>query len=470
MSLMSAELLQRIAGFIRQQCLVDPDDLVVVGVSGGIDSIVLLHVLATLDFRLLAAHVNYGLRGEAADADEEFVRQLCARQNVALMTARYDTKSVAQREGTSIQDAARLLRYRFFGEVAAAEGAHAVAVGHHSDDQAETLLLNLFRGTGIDGLSGMAPVRTLAPGSATLLVRPLLAERRQTIEAYARAHSLNWREDSSNAGDDYLRNALRLRILPAVEELFGGDVSERLARTAEVVRAYASEVLTPELEERFAACAHRDQERAALNVSRLRTLPPRWQTRMILEVLRRWFPDAPRTAAAAEAIVQLSDAQVGRKVGFAALEVWRERDHLVFVPHTQGGNEGAVMIPASGGAYAVPHGMVRLEQTGLPADLDHGSPFSVTVDADKLGDEIRFRTWRPGDVIRPLGMEGHRKNVSDVLTDARVAAHRRKQVLVMESDGVVAWVVGVRLSHEVRVTEQTVRFITLTYLPRDPDY
>ena len=209
-----------VAAFIRRHSLLSKGEQVLVGVSGGVDSVVLLHLLRRLGYGAEAAHVHHGLRPEA-DGDAAHVRSLCEAWDVPFHVARFDAKAEAEAARTSVQAAARELRYGFFDEVAAQRGIDAVAVAHHLDDQAETMLLNLFRGAGLDGLAAMAPKRSLSKETDVRLIRPLLGLRRTDVEAYARAEGLTWREDASNAAEAYRRSAVRHAILPAIEAHFG---------------------------------------------------------------------------------------------------------------------------------------------------------------------------------------------------------------------------------------------------------
>jgi len=457
-------LIERVAHFVREERLIAPHELVVVGLSGGVDSIALLHVLVRLDIDVVAAHVNYGLRGEESEEDERLARSTCAMLGVPLETARYDTKRVAEERDQSVQEAARDLRYAFFGEVAHHGGATTVAVGHHADDQAETVLLNLFRGTGIAGLAGMPPARPLSEGTGVLLVRPLLLERRAVIELHAREHGLVWREDSSNLASRYRRGALRGQIMPIILEHFGDAVPERIARSAGLVQAYLIETLDPELALRFASCSTTLEDGGELFVDELQAQSPALRGRLILEAVRRWMPGTPRTLAAAAAVDALLDAQVGRRALLEEGEVWRERTTLRFRRQRAAAEGWEMSIPVREGVFALPDGSLEIKKEPLPADFSRDTPYSVVVDARALGTELALRTWQDGDRIRPFGMSAHKK-VSDLLTNRKVPSFRRRDVPVAVAGEEIVWVLGVRLGESVRVTADTTDALRLTYLP-----
>jgi tRNA(Ile)-lysidine synthase len=431
---------------LRERFGLGPGDRVVVGASGGVDSTVLLWGLHGAGLAVVAAHVNYGLRGADADADEAFVRALAAE-----LGAPCHVRCVEEKLGGNVQAAARDLRYRFFEEVAAAEGAGVAAVGSTRDDQAETVLLHLFRGSGPRGLAGMPAERPLARGSSVRLVRPLLAWGRAEVEAWALEKGWAWREDASNARPTYRRNALRHEVLPVVRRHFGEDVAERVAASAARVGAWAG--APGLLLDAFDALG------GGLPVAALRALPAEVRHGLYLAALARHAPGAPRSAAIAARIDRLLDAQAGRRVEVGAAAVWRERARLVV---EEGGvGEAETPVPAEG-AVATPFGTLAVEPlAAVPAPAPGGTGEEV-VDADVLTPPLVLRPWRAGDAFRPLGMEGT-KRVSDLLTERKVPPGARARQLVLTAAGRIVWVVGHRLAHEARLTPATARAVRLTW-------
>ena len=465
---MGRPFVDTVAEYIDRHRLLEEGGRVVVGVSGGVDSMVCLAVLRRLGYDVRALHVNYGLRA-GADADEALVRRWCADRSprVPLRVVALDAEARADREDTSLQAAARRLRYEAFGRHARTVDAAAVAVGHHRDDQAETLLLNLLRGAGPEGLAGMPPRRPLQDAPDRALVRPLLEVSRAEIEAYAEQEALPWREDPTNRDDRYDRATIRTEVLPLLQEKFPG-ASDRLARAAGLMREYVDHTVTPALEERLARCYEDCAEGGALRLEPLRREPPVWRRRLILAALRRALTEAPYSSGLAREIEDLIDAQVGRRVEVGAGTIWRERGALRLVPAGATPEPLWPPIPVPWGEdVPVPQGTLRVDPLDeRPANLDPGTSNVAYVDADRLVDPLALHTWREGDRIRPLGLDGT-KPVSDLLTDAKVPPHRRAAVCLLTTDEHPAWVVGHRLDHRVRVRPDTTAVARLRWRPRE---
>ncbi|MEM1043388.1 MAG: tRNA lysidine(34) synthetase TilS [Bacteroidota bacterium] len=450
-------MLSRLLRFVNARALLAEGARVVVGVSGGVDSVVLLHLLRAAGYEVTAAHVNYGLRGADADADEALVRTLCRQSDMPLKVHR------AGIEG-SVQAAAREARYAFFGEVACQVGAAAVATAHHRDDQAETVLLNLFRGAGLVGLAGMPLRRPLVPDSEVEVIRPLLWAARAEIEAYARTHDLAWREDASNRSLAYRRNALRHAVLPLIEQHFGEGVGERIAGAADLVReALESEAaLVPA--SLFEAAAEETGGAWALRLGVLADQPEAVRRGVLLDALRRWAPGTPRSQATVRELEALLGAQPGRRVAWPGVTVWRDRDRLVFEAEPA---VDAFALDVQPGETTTPLGTLHVgKPSAVPAAFD-ASPEVEWVDADRLRFPLTLRPWQAGDAFQPLGMTG-RKNVSDLLTERRVSPHERARQLVLLSGEAVAWVVGHRLGAAWAVGPETQRAVRLRWRPALP--
>jgi tRNA(Ile)-lysidine synthase len=459
---------ESVAEYIARHDLLGTGESVVVGVSGGVDSMVCLAVLWRLGYDVHALHVNYGLR-DGAEADEVLVRRWCREQTppVPLCVETCDPQARAADRNESLQEAARIQRYKVLSAVAQDVGAPVVAVGHHRDDQAETLLLNLLRGAGPEGLAGMPPVRACEHAPSIRLIRPLLGCRRNEIKAFAREVRLPWREDPSNRDPSYDRAVIRTEVMPLLQERFG-NTTDALARAASLNREYVDHTLRPALRRRMDWCYKERTRGATLSLEGLEREPSVWRRRLILEALDRVLPSAPKSAAVAVEVEGLIDAQVGRRVEVGEGAVWREREVLRFVSEREPSSSAEFPISVTRGEeVSVPQGTLLvdlLEES--PSSLDSGTPNVEYADADRLEDPLTLRTWREGDRLQPLGLEGS-KLVSDLLTDAKEPPHRRAEVCVLCSAGQPVWVVGHRLDRRIRVRTSTEQVVRLSWCPRE---
>ncbi|MEZ4701774.1 MAG: tRNA lysidine(34) synthetase TilS [Rhodothermales bacterium] len=456
-------MMERVADYIAEHRLLEPGDAVLVGVSGGVDSMTLLDVLRRLAYRVEVAHVNYRLRDAASDADEALVRRYADSYGIPVHVQSVDGRGLKEQPG-SFQAAARAARYAFFEAITLERGLAAVAVAHHVDDQAETLLLNLFRGAGLEGLSGMPPARPLRAGAGVRLVRPLLWATREAIARYAAEAEVPWRFDVSNADTSYRRNAVRERLLPLVEEMFGAGAVGQVAAAADRLRAYRDASFDPALAAHLAAVLVDDRAERTLRIGGLRALAAVWRRRVMLEALGRWSPRTPRTSDAADRVLALLDLQTGRRVQVDAGTFWRERDALVFVPTEASPREQSGWL-APGDSLCVSAGCLSLGwPEAPPASPAEGAPNRVWIDASRVSLPLSVRPWASGDRIRPFGM-AHTRKVSDMLTDARVPSHVRAGWPVVLSDRTIIWIPGVRMADEVRISAGTERALRLVLEP-----
>ncbi len=457
----------RVACFIAQHQLIKPADRIAVGVSGGLDSVVLLHLLVSLGYAPLVIHINYKLRGEESEADEQLVLRLCASMRLPFEAATLDAKAFAKIHKKSIQASARILRYTFFHQIARRQGLQGVAVAHHRDDQIETVLLNLLRGSGVEGLAGMPVSRPIVSGADVRLVRPLLETPRSDLEAYAKANALQWREDSSNASLQYRRNVIRREILPVIAAHFGNGAVRNIAQAANLTREYVSTSLRTQLRIHMKACSRAIGEKSGgLDIAYLDSLPAVWRNRVILEGLRRWIPEAEKSALVAERISALRFSQTGRLELVGPGIVFRERTEIVFQnrPLTNI-SRGAAAVVGPDEQIDIESGIITVELLPYAPDaLDAGTPLVAYMDAAMLSFPLLARPWQDGDRFRPLGML-HSKKVSDFLTDEKVPSRSRKRVFVLCSRDEIVWVVGRRIADTVRITESTGSIAKITYIP-----
>lgn len=432
------------------ECEMLPQHAVLVGLSGGIDSVVLLHALRAAARQgrigaLTAAHLHHGLRGAAADADEEFCRRLCGEWEIPFCSERADVRAEADSRRLSMETAARELRYDFLRRAARRFGADCIAVAHHMDDQAETVLLHLIRGSGLAGLAGMRPRN----GD---IVRPLLRTQRREIEAYAAENKLAYCTDETNASDVMLRNRVRHTLLPALKTL-NPRVVERLSSTADLLAA--DEDCLQALASAAAKAAMREGE-DGMDRAALRSLEPSVRTRVLRQqlLLAQQGDVERRDIDRVDALLfQQAGTQIELRGGKAA---WVDSRllHVGVPPKIR-----TFSIPfAAPGTVHTPAGVIRSEW----ADFRRAAhACEAYVDFDALPPDTAVRTRRPGDRFHPLGAPGTRK-LSDVMTDRKLPGTQRDLPLLC-GGAEVLWMPGYTISERLKVTPQTKRVLHIIF-------
>lgn len=445
---------------------VGPGGGLLLACSGGPDSTALLHLAlqyrreAAPGLRLGVAHLDHGLRGREGHADARFVEDLAREAGLPFAVQRSDVAAQAGSAGLSLEEAGREARYAFLAGAARRMGLGAVATGHTRDDAAETLLLRLLRGAARTGLCGMRPVRPLADG--ILLVRPLIEVSRAEVLEFLRECGASYRTDSSNEDPRFDRNRLRREVLPVLERFASGS-ADRLARTSQVLAA--EEVY---LEGEAVRFSERVLSRCAPGEWRLdRTafsgVPEGLRARVLRVALRRASGSLRRVGAVH--LRALLEAAAGERGGVDLPSGWRaepEGRSLRFLRSARNGEGRAqdyCLIMAIPGRLMTPTGYMfdahRMEKVPAPQELRRLPPTEAILDADSLGAGVRVRTRRPGDRIRPLGLEGRSRKLQDLFVDRKVPRGVRDLLPIVEAAGGIAWVPGVEVGEPFRVRRDT---------------
>lgn len=433
-----------------------------VAVSGGADSVALLHALWTRTRgrrgRLVVAHLNHGIRGASAEADARFVRVLARRLGIPCVIGRTDVPVLARRRKLSIEMAAREARYAFLAKTARKVGACAVATAHTADDQAETVLLKLLRGAGPAGLSGI-PAETRIDGIC--VVRPLLRATRRDVLAYLRSRKLDWREDETNRDPRFLRNRVRHELLPLLERDYNPAIRATLGRTAEVLGA-EDEWMDLEARKALGRCMSSGKG-PALNTEALRDQPLALRRR----VLRLWLAQSgvPAERLDFDAVARVDRLARGSRMSCAidlagGWEVRRERDTLRAGPARKECSSpfrcrvrvpGTTLIPELGLAIEVSLSSgVAKERDTTPGRLPARASLSAAAWRRRV---LWVRSWRPGDRMAPFGLRGSKK-VQDILTDAKVPRDERGRIPLFECGGDIVWIPGYRIARDWAVRDR----------------
>ena len=452
----------RFQDFLKESGLTRPKGSIVLAVSGGVDSMVMTYLFngirKTWDLRLSVVHVNHHLRGDESDGDEHFVAGAAAELSIPFTALHVDVQSYQSAHRLSKQEAAREVRYRAFETARVDRGFDAVATAHHAGDNAETVLMNALRGAGIRGLSGIPPRRE--KGS---VIRPLLWATRDEIENYAAMNGIRHREDSSNTSTAYTRNALRHVILPRLESLTQSNVVESLNRISTVMRSLQQRI-DSELRSKMQAIVVSETNSVTVLLNAFLREPLYLQEEMMLEIFRNL--EIEPSARKVQSCLDLCTRPSGRSLQLAARwRLYRERERLVFAePRPKEEFEYRIEMGKEYSFARFKFGST--EVAGVPDYRDHlGS--TEYIDADKVGNTLVLRNWKQGDWFLPLGME-NKKKLSDFFTNEKVPFLTKQSTPILESEGSVVWVCGLRLDQRFRITLATRHVVQLSYSPTFP--
>ena len=435
---------QRFLEYSGQQKLFNKGSRVLLAVSGGIDSMVMAHLFREAGIDHSIAHCNFSLRGEESDGDEKFVASYAGTNSIKLFTTRFDTLGYAASKHMSVQMAARELRYEWFNNLVEKAGFDAVAVAHNLNDNAETFFINLLRGTGLNGLTGMSPRHNN-------IIRPLLFASRSEIAAFATEKKISFREDSSNAEVKYIRNRIRLRVIPEIEKVN----SASLAAITETINHLRS---SSEIVGIYIEGLHRELFRPLKNgietdVKDLKSLTP--VSPHIYELFKRYGLSSKQT----EEMVNLLDSSTGKYILTSTHCLLKDRDKIIITERSDEQPQAFVFSSID-----------EMRLSGLFADLRLTNPSDEPLPASRLTGcvdlslvefPVTVRHWEPGDKFMPLGMSQFKK-LSDFLIDQKIPVTDKEKVLLLLSGDSVIWVMGYRIDDRFRVTGRTERILIMT--------
>lgn len=441
---------QKVWQFIRKHGLFDEKQKVIVAVSGGIDSIILLEFFlwlrSTKKIEFAVAHVNHQLRGKESDGDEKFVRRVCEKNKIPFYSERVATKKTAKETKRSIQETARDLRYAFFDTLKKSLAADRIATAHNANDNAETMLMNLFRGSGIDGLSGI-------PVKRNTIVRPLLAVSRKEIVKIVRQRKLKFREDSSNLHDDYTRNYLRHKIIPKIEERINPSVIDAMLKTSEILERNIE--FTDEVVKASTASLISGDE---INIQQLNQLHPYIQQKIVHQLLVQKNIEPHFDAILS--IVELKDAQKGTTIDIDKSFV-AERINESILIRTRISAEPFEYQLKDEGTIAVDNFTFTLKKSAIPDNKIKNDSSIEYVDASHIQFPITVRSWKNGDVFIPFGMKG-KKKLSDFFGEKKFSSEQKMNVPIIESAKKIVWIAGERLDDRFKLTDETTEAYQLT--------
>ncbi|CAG4992076.1 tRNA(Ile)-lysidine synthase [Dyadobacter sp. CECT 9275] len=419
-------------------------------VSGGVDSMAMMHLFHKAGLPAAVAHCNFGLRGVESDEDEALVRETADIYGFKFYVTRFETKKYADQFSVSTQMAARDLRYTWFEKIRKENHYHWVATAHHLNDSIETALLNLSRGTGISGFRGVPVINHT-------IVRPLLYASRDEILAYAMQEGINWREDCSNESLDYQRNVIRHKVIPVLKEI-NPSLEDSFAVTAERVRA-ADRLLTEFLENWKNQILISDGNETRIPVDKLRESgEPVYRLSFILEPYGFRYRQVEQ--------ILRSSGSSGKIFYSETNQLLTDRNTLILKP--RGGDQPLeeIKIQRFPAHYAMAEGILSFEDAAVEIKDIVKSANHIYFDGDQISYPLTVRKWQPGDKFAPLGMEGRKKKVSDLLIDLKLTVFQKEKVRVLvNGDDEIIWVIGIRTAHRFRIQSDTRQVVTGIYDP-----
>ena len=437
-NVIKVNLLQRFSEHWAAKQFALPGQTVLLAVSGGGDSMVMADLFLKSNIAFAVAHCNFGLRGEASDLDEQLVADWCKANRIKFHTVRFETKERSIEWKKGIQETARILRYEWFETVRKEHGYTKIVTAHHANDNVETLLINLFKGTGISGLHGILP-------EYGYITRPLLFATKEVIAAYANEYGIAYREDASNDTDDYLRNAVRHNVIPAILEWFPNGVTnanESIERFGQAELLYKKAIE----QERKNLVQQRGQD-YYIPILKLRHREP--LTTICYELLNPFG----FSSAQVPHVLNLLNAESGHYVLSATHRVIRNRDFLVITTLPSDTADLIIVDMAPCGIDAGKYRYlfsVQSKPKVIPVD-----PNVAYLDMKTIVFPLVLRKWRIGDYFYPFGMKMKKKKVSRLLIDEKVSLHEKEDIRILECSKRIAWVSGIRPDERFRVKETT---------------
>ena len=419
-------LMKKVKEFIEKEDLFSKQDKILVALSGGADSVALTRILITLGYHCEVAHCNFELRGEESDRDEDFVRNFCRSLNIKCHSIHFETRRYAAQQSISIEMAARELRYNWFSKICEESDCQVVAVAHHKDDSVETMLLNLIRGTGINGLLGIRPKN----GN---VVRPLLCASRQEVVEYLHRMNQTYVTDSTNLEDEYTRNKIRLNLLPLMEEI-NPSVKDGLVKTSsylnDISKVYQQAIkesidrifITPEKE---------------ISIEKLMNEPA--PQALLFEVLSPLGFNSTQV----EEVYGSLNGQPGKRFISSQWQVVKDRE-LLLIEKVKTANDKPQIIFEE---------VLFTKEFVIPKDKN-----TACFDANKFKGIISIRKWEKGDYFIPFGMKG-KKLVSDFMTDSKFSLLKKEQQWVLSCNDQIAWLIGERTDNRFRIDDSTQKVI-----------
>ena len=461
-----SNLLNDVEKFLSKELYVNNTYKIVAAVSGGIDSTVLLDILYQISkkigFTLSIAHFNHKLRGEASEKDEDFVRSLAKHYGLEFYYSSGKVKEYSQKNALSIETAARTLRYNFFEKTTRTIKADLIATAHTSDDNIETFFINLFRGSGLTGLSGIPKVRQLIKN--VRIFRPLISFQKNELINYSKVRNLVWREDESNDWVEYTRNKVRHKLIPFIENEFNPSFKEQLNRVTKFLQG-ADEFIDTFIDDYYQSIVDVSEEnKVILKIAKLNTFNEYLQGEIISQMLKRNFELHQINFLQIDRILDLKHSESGKICEVNKfITCYKDRNQLIFTKNFTPLKIEKIIEKVS--ETTIGNFILKLEVTNSQKVKFTEEKNIEYFDFDKLPLTFTIRNWQEGDDFYPLGMIG-KKKISDFLIDTKVSNFDKNFVYVLSTKNDIVWVMGHQINNKFKVTKVTSKVLKATILPK----
>ncbi|KFF06272.1 tRNA lysidine(34) synthetase TilS [Flavobacterium reichenbachii] len=409
-------------------------------VSGGLDSMVLLHLMKHLPYEIAVLHCNFQLRGLESFGDQDFIQNYCDQNDIPVFITQFDTEAFAKDYKLSTQVAARELRYSWFYELLEEKNFDYILTAHHADDNLETFIINLTRGTGLDGLIGI-------PEQNDKIIRPLLPFSREEILKYAAENTIEWREDSSNASNKYLRNKIRHDLVPILKE-----INPNFLNAFQKTQSYLQE--SQEMAEDASIMIYQQVAKEAeddihFDLNQLKKLPN------YKSYLYQWLNEFGFSAW--KDIYDLVEGQSGKQVFSGQFRLLKDRSTLILSPILEEIKEEVYHIHESDTEVNFPLKLALCNVGHITIDSNK----TIFVDAEKIHFPLVLRKWNEGDVLQPFGMNGKSKKVSKLFKDEKLSLIEKEKIWLLCSDNQIVWVVGIRQDERFKINNTTNKILKI---------
>lgn len=439
------ETLKKVRQFIDSNQLLIDNDRILVGVSGGADSVVLLHILLKLGFECVVAHCNFHLRGEESMRDELFVEKLAEKYKLIYKKTDFDTVRFAKSNKISIEMAAREMRYAWFKKLAPENKCQTIATAHHTDDSIETLLLNMIRGTGLKGLTGIEPRN----GD---IVRPVLCCTRSEIEQYAQKNKLEYITDSTNLANEYSRNKIRNLILPMMADI-NPSVKQSLAENISRFRG-SWKIYSEKIAEIEAHITFNKENQTFVDIDKLKSQSD--PKTILFEILQKYQFNSDVISNIFEAL----DKSSGKRYYSYTHRLLKDREHLI-VDEIEPNNTLEFSIDESTKSISIPINLSLNKKARNEDFIISKKSDIIHIDADKIKFPLTLRKWKKGDSFHPFGMKESKK-LSDFFINEKINRNQKENIWLLVSDNKIVWIIGLRMDERFRITEKTKNILEIS--------